>query len=286
MIQFNKKRMAIIIRTICAITICVFSFLLFGCSCKNSLFPNISSHCSNDVESVIRSAESKGLVLTERQKEILIHEGVTEEEIASGTFYATPAIEGEKMLRYLEEKYPNEQFEFYDFKSAEYMAFEKVSNAETIALCQYGKVTVSYAGDSNELEDNYPFTVVSYIAKNDFVNYMQKKLGREFKVYGVEGETEITDIRNINKEALSGTTALSCTAFVEQSDDLDVTETGTAIADWYNSLGIYGNTNVIAVNQGTLKNINYDNYDSVKLDQHLSNYLMCEVDSSGGFKVY
>lgn len=88
-----------------------------------------------------------------------------------------------------------------------------------------------------------------------------------------------------NKETLSGTTVVSCTAYVEQSDDLDVTEIGTAIADWYNSLGIYGNTNVFAVKKGTLKNINYDNYGSVKREQHLENFVMCEVDSSGGFEI-
>ena len=265
----KRKSIIVLIFAVC------FGMLIIMNSC--SVNETVNSNASNEGD--------KKMILNERQISIC-------EDLGLATNYDELSLQQQKcisrieeLLQYLDNKY-NTTFNYRGY----YEAFAPVYQKEKLEAYtddtgefEYTTLTVD---DDGSFADDYPFQLVKPIVRYDFIEYMQKKLGREFKVFGVEGETEITDIRDINKEALSGTTVLSCTAFVEQSDDLDVTETGTAIADWYNSLGIYGNTNVIAVNQGTLKNINYDNYDSVKLDQHLSNYLMCEVTSSGSFEIY
>lgn len=190
----------------------------------------------------------------------------------------------EEMLKYLDNKY-NTTFKYHGYYEAFAPVYQKEKlEAYTDDTNEYEFTTLTVESDGS-YKDDYPLQLIKPIVRYDFIDYMKKHLNKEFKVYAIEGETKITDIRSISKEALSGTTVLGCTAFVEQSDDLDVTAVGTAIGEWYNSLGIYGNTNVIAVNKGTLKDINFDNYSSVKLNQKLSNYLFCEVDSSGQYEI-
>lgn len=190
----------------------------------------------------------------------------------------------EELLQYLDNKYDT-TFNYLGYKEAFAPVYQKEkleAYTEDTNEFEYTTLTV---GDDGSFVDDYPFQLVKPIVRYDFIEYMQRKLGKEFKVYGVKGETEITDIRNITKEALSGTTVLSCTAFVEQSDDLDVTETGNAIADWYKSLGIYGNTTVIAINSETFDEITYDNYESIRQKKNLERYLLCKVSKSGNVKI-
>ena len=190
----------------------------------------------------------------------------------------------EELLQYLDNKY-NATFEYHGYCEAFAPVYQKEKlEAYTDDTGEFEYTTLTVESDGS-YKDDYPLQLIKPIVRYDFIEYMKKHLNKEFKVYAIKGETKITDIRSISKEALSGTTVLGCTAFVEQSADLDVTTVGTAIGEWYKSLGVYGNTNVIAVNKGTLKDINFDNYSSVKLNQKLSNYLLCEVDSSGEYEL-
>lgn len=190
----------------------------------------------------------------------------------------------EELLQYLDYKY-NATFEYHGYCEAFAPVYQKEKlEAYTDDTGEFEYTTLTVESDGS-YKDDYPLQLIKPIVRYDFIEYMKKHLNKEFKVYVIKGETKITDIRSISKEALSGTTVLGCTAFVEQSADLDVTTVGTAIAEWYRSLGIYGNTAVTAINSETFDEITYDNYESIRGKKNLDRYLLCKVSSSGEYEI-
>ena len=262
---------------------CVLEYQKFATNCNNaiSVFQSIHKQTTKQTtKSKNKKTSKQPTKLNERQKEICNEVGLPTNVKQLNVGQRERLFRIEELLQHLDKKY-NTTFKYRGY----YQAFASVYQKEHLEAYtdktgkfEYTTLTIE---DNGSFKDDYPFQLIKPIVKYDFIKYMKNNLERKFKVYVVWGETEIKDIHNINKKSLYGTTEVSCTAFVEHSNDLDVTEIGDSIANWYKSLGIYGNTNVIAVNKGTLKDINYNNYGSIKRKQHLTNYLMCKVGKDG-----
>ena len=262
---------------------CVLEFQQFATNCNNTISVLQSIHqqtTKQTTKSKNKKTSKQPTKLNERQKEICNEVGLPTNVKQLNVGQRERLFRIEELLQHLDKKY-NTTFKYRGYYQAFAPVYQKEKLEEyTDETGEFEYTTLTVENDGS-FKDDYPFQLIKPIVRYDFIEYMKNNLERKFKVYVVWGETEIKDIHNINKKSLYGTTEVSCTAFVEHSNDLDITEIGDSIANWYKSLGIYGNTNVIAVNKGTLKNINYDNYGSIKRKQHLTNYLMCKVGEDG-----
>lgn len=238
--KLNKHCKASKIFVIGLLTLLTTCLFLSGCSKNNKLYPDIPDCGWDEVESTEQSSESERVALTERQKQILIHEGVTEEEISAGTFNATSAIHAEKMLRYLENKYPSEKFEFFDYQGAEYMAFEKVADSKTIALCRYGRVTVE-CKDKNEYTDDFQNTKYEYLYAEKLKNHITETFIRNNNRFDLKVEAWGFSDEKIGGEEddLFSRCNVSCYLFVGTGDESKYKESKTLYSQVAEDLAKY-----------------------------------------------
>lgn len=188
----------------------------------------------------------------------------------------------EELLEYLDKKYDT-TFNYLGYNEP-FLQVETLK-AYTNEFSEYEYTTLTVKDDGS-FEDDYPFQYVKRIIRTDFADYLMQNTGLNFKVYVVGGATEIIDVAKIDKTSLSGTTKASCTIFVEENSAIRKDVISNAISEWYKSLGIYGNTNVVVVNHSAFDKINFDNFVSIKREENVENLLICEVSSSGSTTVY
>ncbi len=184
----------------------------------------------------------------------------------------------EELLSYLDSKY-NDTFYYVGYYEG-HLEKERLE-AFSSGFSQYENVTLTVQEDGT-FRDDYPFQFVKRIVRQDIVTYLSAETGYEYKAYVVNGNTSLTDCSNIELTLLSGNTWASFTIFV--SGDKSVQEghvIGEAISKWYQKTGIYGSTNVIAVGAEAFDTINYENYQSVKREQGVSNLITCDVSATG-----
>lgn len=246
----------------------------------------IMNSCSVN-ETVNSNASNEGdkkMTLNERQISICEDMGLATNYDALTDQQKKCIVRIEELLQYLDNKYDT-TFNYLGYKEAFAPVYQKETlEAYSDEFSEYEYTTLTVEKNGSFIDD-YPFQFVKRIVRPDFMEYMQENLDMKFKVYVIYGRTDIKDVSKINKETLSGTTEVTCTAFVEQSEDMSVSEIGDAIAEWYRSLGIYGNTTVIAINSETFDEITYDNYESIREKKNLDRYLLCKVSKSGNAKI-
>ena len=188
----------------------------------------------------------------------------------------------EELLTYLDTKY-SDTFIYIGYYDA-FIEKEKLE-AYSSQFNEYEYVTLTVQEDGS-FTDDYPFQFVKRLVREDIISYLSDKTGYDYKAYIVNGGTKLNDVSNIDLSAISGNTWVSFTVFVsEEKTQQDAKIIGNALSDWYKNNGIYGSTNVIAVEDDAFALINYENYESVKREQDVKNLLTCDVSASGDVKL-
>lgn len=163
-----------------------FGMLIIMNSC--SVNETVNSKASNEGD--------KKMTLNERQISIC-------EDLGLATNYDELSLQQQKcisrieeLLQYLDNKY-NTTFNYRGY----YEAFAPVYQKEKLEAYtddtgefEYTTLTVD---DDGSFVDDYPFQLVKPIVRYDFINYMQNKFGKEFKIYVIRGKTEIEDASSI-----------------------------------------------------------------------------------------
>lgn len=188
----------------------------------------------------------------------------------------------EELLQYLDKKY-DDTFNYVGYYDS-ILESEKLE-AYSSQFNEYEFVTLTVQGDGS-FTDDYPFVFVKRLLRNDIVSSLSKDTGFSYKAYVITGDTSLTDVSAIDIPSMAGKTWTSLTVFVsgEKNDD-DAKIIGKAIGEWYQKNGIYGSTNVVAINSEAFDAINFENYQSVKREQGVGNLVSCDVSSSGDVKI-
>ena len=184
----------------------------------------------------------------------------------------------EELLSYLNLKY-GDTFYYAGYYEG-HLEKEKLE-AYSSSFNQYEYVTLTVQEDGTFVDD-YPFQFVKRIVRQDIVTYLSVETGYEYKAYIINGNTSLTECSDIELSVLSGSTWVSFTIFVSGNKSEQEGQTiGNTISKWYQKTGIYGSTNVIAVSADVFNSINYENYQSVKREQGVSNLVTCDVGAAG-----
>lgn len=188
----------------------------------------------------------------------------------------------EDLLTYLDMKY-NDTFSYVGYYES---FFEKEKlEAYSSKFNEYEYATLAVQDDGSFVDD-YPFQFVKRLVREDIVSHLSDETGFEYKAYVVNGDTKITDVSSISISSLSGNTWISFTVVVSgEKTEQDAKTIGNAISEWYKKNGIYGSTNVVAVNNDAFASINYENYESIKREQGVENLVTCDVSASGDAKI-
>lgn len=252
----------------------VFSLCLIGLIIMTSCSINNTVNQKNE-------GENK-MVLNERQMSICEDLGLATDYEELTNDQRKSIVRIEELLEYLDKKYDT-TFNYLGYNEPFLQAETLKAYTDEFSEYEYTTLTVK---DDGSFVDDYPFQFVKRIIRTDFTDYLRQNTGLNYKVYVVGGATDIIDIAKVDRSSLSGTTKASCTVFVEENIKLKKDEISNAISEWYKSLGIYGNTNVVVVNHSAFDKINYDNFNSIKREESVENLLICEVSSSGSTTVY
>lgn len=184
----------------------------------------------------------------------------------------------EELLSYLDLKY-DDTFYYVGYYEG-HLEKEKLE-AYSSSFNPYEYVTLTVQADGTYVDD-YPFQFVKKLVRQDIVTHLSAETGYEYKAYIISGNTSLTECSGIELSMLSGNTWVSMTIFVSGDKSEHEGQTiGKAISEWYQKTGIYGSTNVIAVGADAFNSINFENYQSVKREQGVSNLITCDVSATG-----
>ncbi len=255
---------------------------VLACVLVLAQFAIILTACSTGYHTSYNEGDTTVSELNERQISICEDLGLPTSYDKLSERQKRTIIRIEELLSYLDSKYKDT---FYYVGYYEGHLEKERLEAYSSSFNQYEYVTLTVQEDGT-FEDDYPFQFVKRIVRQDIVTYLSAETGYEYKAYIINGSTSLTDCSDIELPMLSGNTWVSFTIFVsgdksEQEGQL----IGNAISEWYQKTGIYGSTNVIAVGAEAFERINYENYQSVKREQGVSNLVTCDVSATGDVKI-
>lgn len=172
-----------------------------------AVIPIILAGCVN----INGNSSLNAYTLTDRQKEILQNEGLSN-EWENLSFKEKIAIEAiEEMLQYLENEYPNDIFQYQGYVSDGFDDQEHL-----IAQCNYGEVTV-FRNDDGSFNDNYVETKLSYLI-SDMINLEFSKIVDE-NDFIVTADVNKCDknIKNYRSKDILSNCTVAITIFVKES---------------------------------------------------------------------
>lgn len=241
------------------------------------------SACTTEVTNNNGKGDSAMNTLNERQISICEDLGLPSSYEKLTTDQQIKITRIEELLQYLDEKY-NDTFYYVGYYEP-FMGKERLE-AYTGQFNEYEFVTLTVQDDGSYTDD-YPFVFAKRLLRSDLVSFLDKETGFSYKAYVITGDTSLTDLSDIDMDAISGKTWVSLTVFVsgERNSD-DAKKIGETIGDWYKQNAIYGSTNVVAVGSEAFDAINFENYQSVKREQGVDNLVSCDVSSSGEVEIH
>ncbi len=221
--------------------------------------------------------------LNERQKTICEDLGLptSYDELTPGQKVNIVRIE--QLLSYLDTKYGT-TFHYVGYYQPTFNMDEKLE-AYSDAFNEYEFTTLEISKDST-YTDNYPFTIARRLLWEDLVQYLTVEGNLTCKAFALRGETKLQDISSISIDTISGCSWISFTVFVSGQQQEDAQKIGELLSQWYVRRGIYGSTNVLAVDDVKFREIDFENYGSVKRELDISNFVSCDVFEDGSVKIY
>jgi len=245
-------------------------------------FAIVLSACSTGSHTNNSKGDTTVSALNERQISICEELGLSTSYDKLSEKQKKTIVRIEELLSYLDAKY-NDTFYYVGYYDGN-LEKEKLE-AYSSSFNQYEFVTLTVQEDGTYTDD-YPFQFVKRIVRQDIVTQLSTKTGYEYKAYIINGNTSLTECSGIELPMLSGSTWVSFTIFVSgKKNEQEAQAIGNAISEWYQSNGIYGSTNVIALNAEAFDSVNYENYHSMKREQGVSNLITCDVSASGDVKI-
>ena len=223
------------------------------------------------------------IVLNERQKTICEDLGLptSYEKLTPGQKMSIVRIE--QLLSYLDTKYDT-TFHYVGYYQPAFNTDEKLE-AYSDAFNEYEFTTLEVSRDST-YTDNYPFTIARRLLWEDLVQYLTNEGDLRCKAFALRGETQLQDVSSISLDTISGCSWISFTVFVSDQQQEDAQKIGELLSQWYVRRGIYGSINVLLVDDAKLREIDFENYGSVKRELGISNFVSCDVFEDGIIKIY
>ena len=261
------------IRRISLALVCI--LILVQVSILTSCTPGSTNNNNNEGETTVKELNSRQISICEDLGLPTSYDNLSADQKKKITRI-------EELLTFLDKKY-NDTFSYVGYYEA-FLEKEKLE-AYSSKFNEYEYVTLTVQDDGSFVDD-YPFQFVKRLVREDIVSHLSDETGFEYKAYIVNGDTRITDVSGISISSISGNTWVSFTVFVSgEKTEQDAKTIGNAISEWYKKNGIYGSTNVVAVNNDAFASINYENYESIKREQGVENLVTCDVNASGDVKI-
>lgn len=207
------------------------------------------------------------MTLNDRQKEILIEEGLPTDinELTDSQKESISRIE--EMLTYVEEKY-DKTFCYYGYSNGD-EAEESLTVYEEIM--GNGKRFMITVDENGLFEDDYAWIYVQSIISEDITSYCKQKLGTEYvKCFVSSGSTILDKINNISKADLKN----NCTAWVMvfvYGDTFEANEVAKQCGRYFVKNGISGGAYIITI--GNKDDFNYISEYSYEMILKDNNYL-------------
>ena len=147
-----------------------------------------------------------------------------------------------------------------------------------------GTITAKLTVNDNKIEetDNYAFVYTSNLLQKDLKDYMSLN-NYVIKPFVVTGDSSIINMSDIDINNLNNELWISFTIVVKRSNQTDenMKQIADKMANWYKDHKIYGSTNFILLDSKNYDEVNEDNYNSIKKNYNVNNFISCTVEKNG-----
>ena len=221
------------------------------------------------------------IVLSERQTQILLEQGLPTEYDELGKTQQAAIVAIEKLLNYLDEKYMID-FSYLGYNPAGVLENEELAAYPTDGdkLLDVVKVTVN---SKCEIEDNYMDIATRSVYNSVVIGYIKQTYGeKEFFVHTSINTSRI-DHLPIKAEDVSGNVGASCLVFfdTESTDESKFEEFALSFKDWMKDNKYYGSHQLFLLESGLVKYLSDYNYSDYFRAGKCIRRINCTISNNG-----